>query len=287
MPQQSPWIVEVTPENFETEVLERSREAPVVVDFWGAWCQPCQMLMPILEKLAVEMAGKFYLAKADTEVVPQLAAQFNVQGVPAVFALRDGAVVDFFDGMRPEEFVRGWIERQLPNQAETLLAEVRNTLGAEPSAVEAKLQQAIELDPKLDVAKIMLAEHYYDQQRNDEATAMIATLEERGFLEPEAEKVKAALELRKLGDAAGGVEACRAEMAVSPDDAEKMLKLAESLAAAGQFEESLETALAVVRKDRAGHGETARQLMVDVFRQLADDEELVNNYRRKLATALY
>ncbi|UUO08578.1 tetratricopeptide repeat protein [Blastopirellula sp. J2-11] len=287
MPQQCPWIVEVTPENFETEVLERSREAPVIVDFWGAWCQPCQMLMPILEKLAVEMAGKFYLAKADTEVVPQLAAQFNVQGVPAVFALRDGAVVDFFDGMRPEEFVRSWIERQLPSQAESLLAEVRNTLGADPQEVERKLQQAIELDPKLDIAKIMLAEHYYDQHRNEEAAAMITALEERGFLEPEAEKVKAALELRKLGDAAGGVDACRAELAASPEDAEKLLKLAEALAAAGQFEESLETALAVVRKDRAAYGETARQLMVDIFRQLADDEELVNDYRRKLATALY
>lgn len=287
MSEQSPWIVEVTVENFETEVLERSREAPVIVDFWATWCQPCQLLMPILEKLAIEMAGKFTLAKANTEAVPELAAKFNVQGVPAVFAVRDGAVIDFFDGMRPEEFVRGWIERQFPSAAEALLLDVRNTLGADPADVEAKLLQAIELEPKLDFAKIMLAEHYYDQQRNEEATAVIAALEERGFLEPEAEKVKAALDLRKLGDAAGGVESCRADLAKSPEDAEKMLKLAESLAAAGQFEESLETALAVVRKDRTGHGETARQLMVDVFRQLADEEELVNDYRRKLATALY
>ncbi|MFI4876672.1 MAG: tetratricopeptide repeat protein [Blastopirellula sp. JB062] len=287
MPQSSPWVLEVTLENFETEVLQRSHEIPVVVDFWAQRCQPCQLLMPILEKLAAEMAGKFLFAKADAETVPQLAAQFNVQGVPAVFAMRDGAVVDFFDGMRPEEFVRSWIERQLPSEAEALLSEVRNTLGAQSTEVEAKLLQAIELDPKLDAAKIMLAEHYYDQQRDDDATAMIAALEERGFLEPEAEKVKAALELRKLGSQTDGVEACRAELAATPQDEEKRLKLAEALAAAGQFEESLDTALAVIRNDRTGQGEAARQLMVDVFRQLADDEDLVNEYRRKLATALY
>ncbi|MCC9604821.1 tetratricopeptide repeat protein [Blastopirellula sp. JC732] len=287
MPKKSPWIVDVTLENFEAEVLERSREVPVIVDFWAVWCQPCQLLMPILEKLAIEMDGKFRLAKANTEEVPQLAASFNVQGVPAVFAVRDGAIIDFFDGMRPEDFVRDWIKRQFPSEAEKLLYEVRNTLGIDPAEVEAKLLQAIELDPKLDVAKTMLAEHLYEQHRDDDAAKWIASLEERGFLEPEAAKVKAAIELRKLGAAAGGVDDCRAELAAAPDDPEKLMKLAEALAAAGQFQESLDTALAVVRKDRAGQGETARQLMVDIFRQLADDEELVNDYRRKLAAALY
>ncbi|PQO43439.1 tetratricopeptide repeat protein [Blastopirellula marina] len=287
MPQKSPWIVDLTLENFESEVLERSQEVPVIVDFWAAWCQPCQLLMPILEKLANEMEGRFVLAKANTEQVPQLAAQFSVQGVPAVFAVRDGAVIDFFDGMRPEPIVREWLERQFPSEAEALLAAVRNTLGLKPADVEAKLKQAIELDPKLDLAKIMLAEHYYDQHQDDEAAGCIALLEERGFLEPEAEKVKAALELRKLGAASGGVEDCRAALAAAPDDPEKMMKLSEALAAAGEFEESLDLALEVVRKDRAGQGETARQLMVDVFRQLGDDDDLVSDYRRKLATALY
>src|SRR3954454_20078938 len=95
----SPWIIEADESSFQQEVVERSRQIPVLVDFWASWCQPCRLLGPILEKLAREYDGKFLLVEADTEKLPSIAAGFGVQSIPAVYALRDGQLVDFFVGL--------------------------------------------------------------------------------------------------------------------------------------------------------------------------------------------
>lgn len=281
------WIVNATAENFEVEVLHRSHKVPVVIDFWASWCQPCKQLMPILEGLATEMAGQFALVKVDVEALPEIATQFNVQSVPAVFAMKDGELVDFFQGLAPPEVVRQWIERQLPSPAENILAEVRDD-GDMPIAEKLeKLQAVVAEDNKLYTAQILLAELLLENGQDEEAANWIATLEERGFLEPEAERVKAALELKKLGANAGGIDSCRAALAEDPDNSEKKLALSEALAAAGKFEESLPLALEVLQRDKPKFGESARQLMVDVFRQMPEDSEVVDDFRRKLAAALY
>ena len=124
----SPWIIEADDATFQSDVAERSRELPVVVDFWAEWCQPCRMLSPILEKLAREFDGKFLLAKIETEKAPKIATAFGVQSIPAVYGLRDGQLVDFFAGLLPEVQIRSWIERLLPSPAEELVAEGRAAL---------------------------------------------------------------------------------------------------------------------------------------------------------------
>ncbi|MEX1040168.1 MAG: tetratricopeptide repeat protein, partial [Pirellulaceae bacterium] len=269
------WIVEATAENFQVEVLDRSREVPVVIDFWADWCQPCKQLMPILEGLAHEMAGQFALVKVNVEALPEIATQFNVQSVPAVFAMKDGELVDFFQGMAPPEVVRQWIERQLPSPAEKILTEVRDNKEMPIGERIGKLQDIVAEDNKLYAAQILLAELFLEDGQDEEAAKWIAALEERGFLEPEAERVKAALELKKLGEDAGDLDSCRAAVAEDPDSSEKKLALAEALAAAGKFEESLPLALEVLQRDKPKFGESARQLMVDVFRQMPEDSEVV------------
>ena len=99
---QSPHIVELTAENFDAEVVDRSASVPVVVDFWAEWCQPCRILGPILERLAVEYEGRFVLAKAETEKLPDVASGFGVRSIPAVFAVKGGKIVDSFVGAQPE-----------------------------------------------------------------------------------------------------------------------------------------------------------------------------------------
>ena len=101
----------------------------VVVDFWATWCQPCRMLGPILEKLAQEYAGKFLLVKADTDKLQNIAAGFGVQSIPAVYALRDGQLLDSFVGLLPEGQIRQWIDRLLPSEAEELVAQARQAGG--------------------------------------------------------------------------------------------------------------------------------------------------------------
>lgn len=283
----SPWIVEADEASFQQVAVERSREMPVVVDFWAPWCQPCRLLGPILEKLAVEYDGKFLLVKADTEKVPNIAAGFGVQSIPAVFALRDGQLIDYFVGLLPEGQLRGWIDRQLPSPAEQLVAEGRALEKRDVAAAEAKYAEAARLDANLAPARIGLAGLLLKQGRHDEAQAVVDELEARGFLEPEAERLKAELHLLRGGQGSPDLNELRAAASGDPQNLAARLALAEGLATQRQFEEALETALAIVQTHKKEFSEPARKLMLDIFRLQPDDSPLVTDYRRRLSTALY
>jgi putative thioredoxin len=280
-------VIEPTTETFPREVVERSKEVPVVVDFWAEWCQPCRMLGPVLEKLASEFQGKFVLAKVNVDQNQQLAASFQVESIPAVYAVRDGAIADMFVGVQPEPVLRQWIERLLPTPAERLVSEARQLEGTDPKQAEAKYREAAALEPREPTAKIGLARVLLAQGRADESKQVIEELAARGFLEPEAEKVQAELDLRLKAREAGGVDQIRAAVAANPNDRNLQLKLGEALAAAGVYEEALQTLLTLVQQDRKATGESARKIMVDVFQILPADSELTSVYRRKLSQALY
>ena len=282
----SPYIVDATVENFQSAVIERSRELPVVVDFWAEWCQPCKLLAPLLEKLAREMAGRFLLAKVNVDKLPDIAAAFGVQSIPAVFAVRDGQLLDMFVGVLPEPQLRTWLERLLPSPAETLVKEARQLLGQNSAEAEVKFREATRLDPSLADAQIGLAQVLIDGGQLAAAAEVIAQLESRGFLEPEAEKQKARLSVEQLAGEAGDVAACRAAVAANPTDQEARFKLTEALAAARQYEEALRTALELIQANRAINLERCRKLMVDVF-QILPDSEMAATYRRRLSQAMY
>src|SRR5262249_12825461 len=209
---------------------------------------PCRLLGPILEKVARDYAGKFVLVKAETEKLPGIATAFGVQSIPAVYALRDGQLLDFFVGLRDERQLHAWIDRLLPSEAETLLAEARSLEATDPAAAEAKFLDASRLDPNLAAARIGLAALYLAQGRAGEARAIIEELEKRGFLEEEAEKVKAQLHLA-ASDARSprDLESLRAKVAADPKALPSALELAQALAADAKYEEALETALQIVQ----------------------------------------
>src|SRR4051812_1272542 len=184
-------IVETTRETFERDVIAGSSERPVVVDFWAEWCAPCRMLGPVLERLAGEYDGKFTLVKANTEQVPELAAGFGVRSIPAVFGLRDGKIRDSFVGALPESAIRAFLDRLLPTPAEVATSEARRLESTDPAAAESKYRAAVDLAPNDPEAKIGLARVLLAADRFDEAGATIEALQRRGFLEPEAEKLKA------------------------------------------------------------------------------------------------
>src|SRR4051812_46616407 len=119
----NPSIIETTDATFEQDAIARSKDVPVVVDFWATWCQPCRLLGPILEKLVQEMNGAFVLVKAETEQVPATAAALGIRSIPAVFGIKDGQLVDSFLGALPESAVRAWIERLLPTPAEQKISQ--------------------------------------------------------------------------------------------------------------------------------------------------------------------
>jgi putative thioredoxin len=282
----SSFVIEVTGKNFEQEVIDRSHLVPVVIDFWAAWCGPCRMLGPVLEKLAAEYNGKFVLAKVDTDAENELALQFGVRSIPAVFAVRGGKAVDGFVGVQPESVIRMWIDRLLPTPAEALAAQASLLEQTNPQAAVEKYSEAVTLDPELTPAQTGLARIALDQGRLEEAQARIRELEKRGFLEPDAEKVKAELMLRLQAGQVGGVDTARAALAANPEDLNLKFELAEALAAAGQYSDALALCLELVERDRKGTGERARQTMIAIFQLLSPDSAVVTEYQRQLSLVL-
>lgn len=285
--QESPWIIETAAEKFEQDVIERSMTMPVLVDFWATWCGPCQQLGPVLEKLAREGNGKFLLVKVDVDQQPEIAGWFGVQSIPVVFVIMGGQAVDQFMGAVSEEEIRERLKRFLPSPAQSLLIEAKTLMATAPNQAEAKFREVLELEPGLDAAKIGLAQVVLAQHRDAEAAGILEELERRGYLEPEAEQIKAEVELRRAAAEAGDVGAARKNLSQNPGDPDLKIKLADALAAVQQYPEALELCLNVVQEHKATHAEVAKTTMVQIFQILGSGNDLTQQYRRKLSTALY
>ena len=287
MPTPSAWIKDSTATTFEADVIKQSFEIPVVVDFWGPSCQPCKQLTPVLERLADEYAGKFLLVKVNVEAEPQIAQAFQIQSIPLVVAFRDGQLVNEFAGLLPESQLREWLATFLPSAAQMAMMAGMKLEGTDPAGAEAKYREAFILEPKAEALKIALARVIMAQNRDEEARRLIEQLEERGFLEPEAEAIKSELEVRASAEESGGVDEARRAAAANPDDLSLQIGLADALAVSGKHTEALELCLSLIARDKAGIGPTAKETMVKILGMLGAASELAGEYRRKLATAWY
>ncbi len=281
MSEAKPNILITSDPTFEADVYGRS--SVVVVDFWASWCAPCRMLMPTLEKIANENQDWLTLVKVNTDECPMAAGKFGIQGIPAVFAILNDSVVDQFQGALPEKSILEWLE---PLKSMWELSQLESEFLANPDAVIDRMQSMIESNPKDATLKIRLAEKLLALNRFDEAAALVEQLESRGFLEPEATKLKSQLNLmgRKSTDS---IDSLAEQVQKNPKDFAAKLKLAEALAGSQQFERACEVCLELVAQDRRVTGEKARELMIDIFRTLPDESEITSKYRRQLALALY
>jgi putative thioredoxin len=283
----TPFVINVTRATFQQDVIEKSMEVPVVVDFWAPWCNPCRQLTPILEALATEMSGKFVLAKVNTDEQPEIAEAFRVESLPTVFGLIQGQPVDQFSGLLSPEQVREWVMRLLPSPAQQLAQDAIQLSESDPKAAEIKFREAIELAPNEDSLKILLAGVVLKQGRLDECASLLQALEQRGFLEPEAERLKSELDVRRSAAESGGVEIARKAAAEDPSNLTLQIQLADALAASQQHRKALEICLDVVLKDFGDARAQAKSTMIKIFDMLGPASELTGEFRRKLATALY
>ena len=245
-------VTDVTEATFEAEVVDRSRTAPVVIDFWADWCAPCRALSPVLEKLADEAEGAWTLAKIDVDANQNLAAAFGIQGIPAVKAVRDGKLVAEFTGALPEDQVRAWLAQLGPSAADLLAGE-----GAEAEA-RGDLEAA--------------AERY-----------RAALTEEPAHAGAHGALSRVELQLR----AGGNEDELRARIAEDPADVDAVTALADVLAARGDFETASGLLIEAVRNTNGDVRERARTHLLNLLDALAPDDPRAMAARRSLAVVLF
>ncbi len=280
------FVIEVNEEDFQTEVIERSRQTPVVVDFWAPWCGPCRVLSPVLEGLAHENSGRFVLAKINVDENPSLAATYGVQGIPMVKAFKDGQAADEFVGAQPQPVVRQFIERLLPGEGDQKVSEGRTLLEAgKPKEAEETFRSVLAEQAEHPGAWLGLARALAEQGQEQ---GVLDALTHVPLGTPEGNEATRLRQEMKLRAEAGSADepALRARLAAAPEDLEARYKLASLLAVQRCYEESLEQYLEVVRRNRSFNKGAAREAMLHLFDVLGDDP-LVRTYRNRLASVLF
>ncbi|HWL35886.1 MAG TPA: tetratricopeptide repeat protein [Frankiaceae bacterium] len=261
-PPKASHVVDVTEATFATEVVDRSRDVPVVIDLWASWCAPCRQLGPVLEKLAAEGNGSWVLAKVDVDANPRIAQALQVQGIPAVKAIVGGQIVDEFTGAMPEPQIRQWLEG-------IGVGGGASADGASPA--DSRILAGVTAERRGDLEEARAA---YD-----------AVLAERPA-DPEALAGLARVELVTRARATDEA-AMTARLAAAPDDVEAAGALADLDLLRGRTREAFGRLLDIVRRTSGPERDAARERLLRLFAAVPPDEPAVVSARRDLANALF
>jgi putative thioredoxin len=279
-----PNVFDAVTETFEAEVLQKSLQTPVLVDFWATWCEPCKTLGPLLEKLAGEYNGAFQLAKVDVDKEQQIAAAFQIRSVPTVFLVKGGQLVDGFPGAVTEGQLREFL-------AQHGIAPAEPVAEAEPEPLDAQaqvdvLRAQIAAEPGKDELRLDLAVALLQIGGVDEAGALIDGLPANLATDDRAVRARARLAFASALKDAPAPEALDARIAADAGDLAARHLRGVQLLLAGEDEAALDQFLEMLRVDRSFNDGLPRKVLIDAFNVITDPA-LVSQYRRKMAALLF
>jgi putative thioredoxin len=279
-------ILDVSDDTFESEVLARSSELPVVVDFWAAWCGPCRMLGPVLERLASEAEGRFVLAKVDVDRSPRSAQAFGVRSIPTVIAFRNGEIAGEFTGAIPETAVRNFLGGLFPSEADTLTEQADQARGSDAAQAEALYRRALAAAPGHPRASLGLAEVLAGRGETREAEEILSGLSSAGPDGDRIEQLRGEIVFRNRKPQASESE-LRERARQSSEPGAVLLDLGTLLATEKRYPEALEALYRAAESSPELVRDEAKELMVSIFKIIGIRSELADDYRSKLARLLY
>jgi len=274
----SEFIVEVNEASFEAEVILRSFDLPVVVDFWAPWCNPCKLLSPMLERLTVEAGGAFRLAKLDIDRSPNLAVRFGVQSIPAVMAFGNGEITTRFNGSQPEPVVRKFLETIAPREVDLKLHEARGWLTAHHwQESEEAFREILTRDPSHSEAALGLAKSLLMQSKYSDADSVF-----RHF-PPGKEWTDA----QKLEVLTSFVMAAEEELDFEQDVLAARWSQAARLISRQNYPAAMDGLMDILREDKSYRDGEPKRIFLALFILLGNEDPLTRQYREELASVIF
>ena len=313
-------MIDVTIQNFQDELIAASMQQPVLLDIWAPWCGPCKVLGPVLEKLEVAYAGRFKLAKLNSdeqqEIAGQLSQAFGVRSIPFCVLFDQGQPVDGFVGALPESQVRAFLDKHVPtademeaeaevDEAEALIAE------GDADAALAKLQQAVAIDPANDEARFDYVKLLLERGALAQAETAFEPVAKKAATDARLEALSHWIAAQRKAPTARSAEALAAAIAANKRDFDARFELAQTHFAASRFTQAMDELLEIVMRDKAWNGDLARKTYVAILALMAKPapkpaageakgaleltgkaatvsaDPVVDQYRRKLSMALF